>query len=154
MDTHDILAILCTFSKTEYQHGGEAYRTMLMFLSRNDWQVIKKKISEDKVVSTVLAYHTAILSRKECEKNFEDFMDLSFTNNHMEYLFRMNEQERLREAVIQARLPEQHALLGLYHAVFGSGPPSLRDIYGHNGRNPLSLQELHDKFNQYNPMKN
>jgi hypothetical protein len=143
-------AILGTLSNTEYQHGGESYRTMLIFLSRNDWQSIRDNLN-DKVVEAVLAYHDAILKRKECEDNFEGFMDVCFLEKPIDYLCMISKQDRLREAVIQARLPEQKALQQLYLAVFGRGPPSLRELYGDpNLRSTFSLQERHNMFNPYN----
>jgi len=119
-----MLAILGTFSKTEYQHGGEAYCTMLMFLSRNEWQSIKDKLCNDTVGLAVLAYHHAILSRKESENILADFCVLCHPNETMDYLFMMSEQERLREAVRKARQLEELALGALYVAVYGCEPPS------------------------------
>jgi len=153
MEPSDMNTILGTFSKTEYQHGGEAYRTMLMFLSRNDWKDIQDKHS-DKVVEAVLAYQNAMLNRKMCEENFEGFMDVCFLQKPIDYLCEKRQQDRLREQVILSRLPEQKALRGLYVAVYGRGPPTLREIYGDPNERKLSLQELNAKFHQYNPLKN
>jgi hypothetical protein len=149
MELSDMNAILGTFSKTEYQHGGEAYRTMLTFLSRNDWQPIKDQVGKDKVVLAVLAYQDAMIARKECEDIFEAYMDMTFLEKPIDYLCIKSYQDRLREEVIQARLPEKKALQQLYVAVFGRGPPTLREIYGDPNRRTLSLQELDDRFNPY-----
>lgn len=149
MELSDMNAILGTFSKTEYQHGGETYRTMLIFLSRNDWQAIKDKQHEDKVVLAVLVYRDAILKRKECEDNFEALMDACFLEKPIDYLCEKHHQDRLRELVIQARVPEQKALKDLYVAVYGRGPPTLREIYGDPNVRTLSLKKQENMFNPY-----
>lgn len=149
MELSDMNAILGTFSKTEYQHGGEAYRTMLTFLSRNGWQAIQDRFRDDKVVDAVLAYQNAILKRKECEDNFESFMDAGFLKNPIDYLCIKSHQDRLRDAVIQARLPEQNALRELYVAVYGRGPPTLREIYGDPNDRTFSLKQRENMFNPY-----
>ena len=149
MELSDMNAILGTFSKTEYQHGGEAYRTMLIFLSRNDWQDIKDNLHKDKVAAAVLAYQNAMLNRKMCEENFGAFMDACFLEKPIDYLCEQRQQDRLREAVIQARLPEQNALKDLYVAVYGRGPPTLREICGDPNVRTLSLKELQNRFDPY-----
>lgn len=151
MELSDMHAIFETFSKTEYQHGGEAYRTMLNLLSRKKWQDIKDNLHKDKVAEAVLAYQNAMLNRKMCEENFEAFMDACFLEKPIEYLCEKRHQDRLREQVIQYRLPEQKALKDLYVAVYGRGPPTLRELYGDpHLRGSHSLRELEDMFNPYN----
>jgi len=148
MELSDMNAILGTFSKTEYQHGGETYRTMLTLLSRNGWKAIKDNPS-DKVVAAVIAYQAAILNRKMCENNFEAFMDVCFLQTPIDYLCEKRHQDRLRDAVIQARLPEQNALRELYVAVYGRGPPTLREIYGDPNDRTFSLKQRENMFNPY-----
>ena len=149
MELSDMNAILGTFSKTEYQHGGETYRTMLTLLSRNDWQAIQDKFREDEVVVAVLAYQDAILKRKECEYNFEGFMDACFSKKPIDYLCEKRHQDHLRELVIQARVPEQKALKDLYVAVYGRGPPTLREMYGDPNDRTFSLKQRENMFNPY-----
>lgn len=149
MELSDMDAILKTLSKTEYQHGGEAYRTMLIFLSRNEWKDIKDNVHKDKVVAAVLAYQNANMNRKTCEENFEAFMDACFLEKPIDYLCEKRHQERLREQVIQYRVPEQKALRDLYVAVYGRGPPTLREIYGDPNDRTLSLKVRESMFNPY-----
>ena len=141
MEPSDVNAILGTFSNTEYQHGGEAYRTMLIILSRNGWKDIKDNVHKDNVGLAVLAYQNAMLNRKTCEENFEGFMHACFLEKPIDYLCEKRQQDRLREQVIQARLPEQKALKNLYMAVYGRGPPTLRELYGDPNVRTLSLKE-------------
>ena len=149
MELCDMNAILETFSKTEYPHGGESYRTMLLFLSRNGWQAIQDNVHKDTVVAAVLAYQNAMLNRKTCEENFEAFMDVCFLKKPIDYLCQQSHQDRLRDAVIQARVPEQKALKDLYVAVYGRGPPTLREIYGDPNVRTISLKERENMFNPY-----
>lgn len=149
MELSDMNAILETFSKTEYQHGGEAYRTMLIFLSRNDWQAIKENLHKDTVVSAVLAYQNAMLNRKMCEEKFEALIDACFLQKPIDYFCEKRQQDHLREQVIQYRLPEQKALKDLYVAVYGRGPPTLREIYGDPNVRTFSLKERENMFNPY-----
>ena len=149
MELSDMNAILDTFSNTEYQHGGEAYRTMLILLSRNGWKDIKDNVHKDNVVLAVLAYQNEMLNRKTCEEKFEAFMDACFLEKPIDYFCEKRQQDRLREAVIQTRLPEQNALKDLYVAVYGRGPPTLRELYGDPNVRTRSLKEHENMFNPY-----
>ena len=149
METSDMNEILDTLSNTEYQHGGESFRTMRILLSRNGWKDIKDNQHEDKVVLAVLAYQNAMLNRKTCEEKFEALMDACFLEKLIDYLCIKSHQDRLREQVIQYRLPEQKALKDLYVAVYGRGPPTLRELYGDPNLRTRSLKEHENMFNPY-----
>lgn len=149
MELSDMNAILGTFSNTEYHHGGETYRTMLILLSRNMWKDINDNVHKDKVVAAVLAYQNAMVNRKTCEENLEALIDACFLEKPIDYFCEQRQQDRLREAVIQARLPEQNALKDLYVAVYGRGPPTLREIYGDPNVRTFSLKERENMFNPY-----
>ena len=122
MELQEVLTMIRNFSKTEYR---VTHDRMLKVLARNDWQAIQEKLQTDKDFPSVLAYHHALMDRKESEKIFADFCVLCHPNETMDYLFMMSEQKRLREAVRKARQLEESTLWTLYVAVYGRKQPSL-----------------------------